>query len=201
MRAIDGDEVAELLVTGERGGVGGDALLRVAVAGSGDDVDEVVERARALRGIRVEQPTLVPRGVGEARGGGEALSERTGRDLDAVGVAVCGVARGLRAPGAQCLQVVELEAVPAQVELDLLRERAGPVGQHETVAANPVAVGRSRRMNFRTRRYAAGARLMAVPGCPFPTRSTASAARKRAVSVALLSMEFHCNAATRCTRP
>ena len=42
---VDHDEVAELLVTGERGCLARDALLQVAVAG--DDVDEVVERARA----------------------------------------------------------------------------------------------------------------------------------------------------------
>ena len=96
LRVVDHDEVAELLVAGERGGLAGHALLQVAVAG--DDVDEVVERARAGRGVRVEQAALEARRVGEADGGGEALAERAGGDLDAVGVAVLGVAGGLASP-------------------------------------------------------------------------------------------------------
>ncbi|MFC0682415.1 hypothetical protein ACFFGH_31685 [Lysobacter korlensis] len=51
-------------------------------------------------------------------------------------------------------------------------------------------------MTFWKSRYAAGARLIAVPGCPFPTFSTASAASILAVSTALLSTESHCRAAT-----
>ena len=99
---VDRDEVAELLVAGERGGLAGDALLQVAVAG--DHVDEVVERARAGLGIRVEQAALEAAGVGEADGGGDALAERAGGDLDAVGVAVLRVAGSQRAPGAQRLR-------------------------------------------------------------------------------------------------
>ena len=140
LRVVDRDEVAELLVAGERRGLAGDALLQVAVAG--DHVDEVVERARARGGVRVEQAALVARGVGEADRGGEALAERAGGDLDAVGVAVLGVAGGQRAPGAQRLEVLELEAVAAQVELDVLRERGVPGRQDEAVAAEPVRVGR-----------------------------------------------------------
>ncbi len=63
---VDDDEVAELLVSGERGRLAGHALLEVAVAR--DDVDEVVERAGARRGIRIEEAPLVASGVGEADG-------------------------------------------------------------------------------------------------------------------------------------
>jgi len=79
-------------------------------------------------------------GVRHAHGGGEALAERAGRDLDAVGVAVLGVAGRLRAPGAQRLEVVELEAVAAEVELDVLGQRAVPDREDEAVAADPLAV-------------------------------------------------------------
>ncbi len=53
----DHDEVAELLVARERGGLDGHALLQVAVGR--DHVDVVVERARARRGVGVEQAALV----------------------------------------------------------------------------------------------------------------------------------------------
>src|SRR5699024_4943704 len=39
--------------------------------------------------------------------------------------------------------------------------------------------------------YAAGARLMAVPGCPLPTFCTASAANTRTVSTARRSTSVH----------
>ncbi len=137
---VDGDQVAELLVAGEAGGLGADALLQVAVAG--DHVDEVVERAGARRGVRVEQAAFEALRVGEADGGGDALAERAGGDLDALGVAVLRVAGGERAPGAQRLEVVELEAVTAEVELDVLGQRAVAGRQDEAVASEPVLVVR-----------------------------------------------------------
>jgi hypothetical protein len=55
-------------------------------------------------------------------------------------VAVLGVAGGERAPGAERLEVVELEAVAAEVELDVLGERAVSDGQDEAVATDPLVV-------------------------------------------------------------
>jgi hypothetical protein len=52
------------------------------------------------------------------------------------------VARGLRAPGAQGLEVVELEAVAAEVELHVLGERAVTGRQDEAIAADPLVVAR-----------------------------------------------------------
>ena len=134
------DEVAELLVAGERRRLGGDALLQVAVRR--DDVDEVIERRFAGRGIRIEQTPLVAGGVGEADGGREALAERAGGDLDTVGVAELGVAGGQRPPGAQRLQVVELEPEAAEVQLHVLRQRRVAGREDEPVAAGPVHIGR-----------------------------------------------------------
>src|SRR3712207_1556630 len=48
-------------------------------------------------------------------------------------------------------------------------------------------------MTFWNSRYATGARLIAVPGCPFPTFCTASIARTRTVSTALRSRSVHSN--------
>jgi hypothetical protein len=51
-------------VSGERGGLAAHTLLQIAIAA--DRVDEVIERARAGRGIRVEQASLEACGVRKA---------------------------------------------------------------------------------------------------------------------------------------
>lgn len=106
VRVVERDEVAELLATRERTSLVRDAFLHVTVAG--DHVGVVVERRLAGRGLRVEQAALEALRVGEADGGGEALAERAGGDLDTVGVAVLRVTRRLGAPLAEVLEVVGL---------------------------------------------------------------------------------------------
>ena len=108
----------------------------------GEHPDVVVERAGARLGVGVEQAALAPLRHRHADGGGEAGAQRPGGDLDAVGVVDLGVAGGQRAPRAQRLEVVELEAVAGQVELDVLGEARVAAGQHEPVAPQPVRVGR-----------------------------------------------------------
>ena len=73
---VEQDQVAELLVAGERGRLAGHALLHAAVAG--DDVDVVVERRLAGRGVRVEQAALAAGGHRHADAVGHALA-RAGR--------------------------------------------------------------------------------------------------------------------------
>ncbi len=136
----DDDEVAELLVAGERGRLARHALLQVAVGR--DDVDVVVERRLARGGRRVQQTALAAGREGHADGGREALAERAGRDLDAPGVLVLGVAGGLGAPRAQGLDVRHLQAVPGEEELEVDRERRVARREHEPVAADPVVVRR-----------------------------------------------------------
>lgn len=110
----DHDEVAGSLVARERGGLGGHTLLQVAVGR--DDVHVVVERALAGRRRRVEQAALAAGRHGHADRGREALAEGARGDLDAVGVLVLGVARSLGAPGAQRLDVLDLQAVAGEEE-------------------------------------------------------------------------------------
>ena len=93
-------------------------------------------------GVGVEQTPLAAGGHGHPDRVRDALAERAGGDLDAVGVAVLRVSRGQRPPGAQRLQVIELEPESAEVELDVLGQARVPAGQHETVAAGPVRLGR-----------------------------------------------------------
>ncbi|CAM5581502.1 hypothetical protein SCYAM73S_04252 [Streptomyces cyaneofuscatus] len=137
---VEDDEVAELLASGQRTGLGRDAFHQVAVGG--DDVHVVVEGAGAGRRVGVEEAALAAGGHGHADGGGEPLAERPGGDLDAPGVAVLGVAGGAGAPGSQRLQVVQLHAVTAQVQLDVEGEAGVAAGEHEAVAAEPLVVGR-----------------------------------------------------------
>ena len=70
----------------------------------------------------------------------EPLAERAGGDLDAHGVPELGVPRCLGAPGAQRLDVGELQTEAAQVQLQVQREAAVPGRQHEPVPAEPVGV-------------------------------------------------------------
>ena len=58
------------------------------------------------------------------------------------GVVVLGVAGGPRLPGAQRLEVAELQAVAGQEELAVLGQRRVAVGQDEAVAADPLGIGR-----------------------------------------------------------
>ena len=127
-------------VPGDRRRLAGDALLQVAVRG--DDVDEVVERARARCRLGVEQSTLAARGHGEPDRRREALTERTGGDLDPGGVLVLGVPGRLGAPRAQRLEVRQLEAEAGEVQLDVLRQARVARGEDEPVAAQPVRVRR-----------------------------------------------------------
>ena len=129
------DEVAQLLGTCQGAGLGGDALLDVAVGG--DDVDEVVEGGVAVARVRVEECLLAAGCHRHAHGGRQALAERTGGDLHAVGVTDLRVAGGQGAPLAQLLDVLKLQAETAQVQLDVLGERRVTTGEDEAVATDP----------------------------------------------------------------
>jgi hypothetical protein len=89
---VDNNEVAEFLVAGQRGSLGRDAFLEVAVGR--DHPDGVVEGRLAGGSVGVEEAAHPALGVGEADRGGQALAQRTGGDFHAGGVLVLGVARG-----------------------------------------------------------------------------------------------------------
>ncbi len=137
---VQRDQVAQLLVAGQRGGLGGDALLQVAV---GDDrPDGVVERRGARSSPGVEEPALVARGHRHAHGVGDALAERAGGGLHAGRVPVLGVTRRTAARDPEGLQVVQLQAVARQVQLGVERQAGVPGGEDEAVASHPGRVGR-----------------------------------------------------------
>ena len=137
---VDDGQVAEPLHPGDGRGLGAHALLDVAVAAQ--RVDVVVERGRAVGRVGVEQAALAAGGHRHADRVADALAERAGGGLDAGGVAVLRVAGRLGAPGAQRLDVVELQAPAAEEQLEVERQGRVAAGQHEAVAARPVRVGR-----------------------------------------------------------
>ncbi len=137
---VDQDEVAELLVSGDRGRLAGHALLHVPVGR--DAVDEVVEGALPGRRVRVEQAALPAGGHRHADRVADSLTERAGRGLHPHRVPALGVARRQRAPRPQRLQVVQLQSVARQVELDVEGQAGVARREHEAVPADPVRVGR-----------------------------------------------------------
>ena len=100
---------------------------------------------------------------------------------------VFGVSGCPRIPGAQRFEVVELQPESTQVELDVQSQAGVTAGEHETIPPGPLWVGRVVPHHLWNNRYAAGARLIAVPGWPLPTFCTASAASTRMVSTARAS--------------
>ena len=141
-RTVDRDPVVvehdvqptEAEVAGERGGFVADALHEAAVAGNRPRV--VVDEAGT------EALAQHPLGDGHPHGVGEALAERSGGHLDARRVARLGMARGPRSERAERHEVVELEAVAAEVEHRVLEDRGVAVGEHEAVAVGPLRVSR-----------------------------------------------------------
>jgi hypothetical protein len=115
------------------------------------------------------------------------LPQRAGGGLDAGGVAELGVARRLAAPGAQRLDVLQLEAPAAEEELEVQGEAGVAAGEDERSRPGQCGSAGLCRITFWNSRYAAGARLIAVPGWPLPTFWTASIASTRTVSTALSS--------------
>ena len=140
--AVDGDvvvvvhhgQLAELQVAGERGGLIADTLHHVAVRG--EDPGPVIDQVAA------ELPRQEALGDGHADGVAEPLAQRAGGGLDADGVAVFGVPRGLRTPLAEVADVVEREVVARQVEQGVQQQRRVAAGEHEPVAIRPVGVSR-----------------------------------------------------------
>ena len=136
----DNNQVTEFLVTRKRARLGGHALLHVTLGG--DDVDVVVERGGTGGGLGVEHAAHTALRVSKTNSGGQALTERTGGDFNALSVLVLGVAGGEGAPGAQFLQVLHLEAVAAEEELSVQGQGGVSGGEDEAVAAFPTVIGR-----------------------------------------------------------
>ena len=127
---VDRDQPAEPEVTGERRRLVADALREAAVAR---------DHERVVVGELAAEP-LAQVGLGErdADRVGDALTERSGGDLDPGGVAVLGVARRTRSPLPELLEVAQLEAVAGEVEHRVEQRGHVTVREDEAVAVGPL---------------------------------------------------------------
>ena len=130
------DQVAQAQVSGQRCGLGRDAFHQIAVATNA--VDEVAAGATAAtkpgaRHARRQRHANTVR---------EALSQRSGRNLDTGRVTVFRVARRLGAELAEAGQVVEGEIVAVEVEQRVQQHRGVTVRQHETIPKRPLRIAR-----------------------------------------------------------
>ena len=140
----------------DRRRLGGDALHHVAVGR--EDVGAVVEDIEAGLVEVAGEPALGDR---EADRIAAARAQRTGRGLDAGGVAIFGVAGGLGGELAELLDVVEADRGVAGrlamlVDLDRAREMEQRIEQHRGVAARQdeaVAVGPQRRLGVEAQEF------------------------------------------------
>ena len=127
----------------------------------------------------------------------EALAERTGRDLDALGVAVLGVTGRARTPLAEVAEVVELEPEAGEVEHRVQQHRRVPGRQHEPVAVGPVGVGRVVLHDARPQHVGERRERHRRPGMPEFAFCTASIARPRITLIARCSSSSATSAPSR----
>ena len=114
-----------------RDGLLADAFHQAAVPG--DDIGVVIHDLAA--------PTRAQGflGDGKADGGGDALTQRSGRDLDPLGVAVFGVACGDRAQLAEVFHLLQRHVfVAGEVQQRIKQHGAVARRQDEAVAVEPV---------------------------------------------------------------
>ena len=125
------DQLCELQMSGEVDRLMADAFHQAAVAGEhiGEMIDELVAKARRREAL----------GDRHADRGREPLAERTGRRLDAGGVAIFGVARRRRTELAEIFELLAAHSrIAEQIEQRVKQHRPVAGREHETVAVRPV---------------------------------------------------------------
>ncbi len=141
-RAVDGDAVVvvkenqlvELEMTSQRDRLMADAFHQVAVGAQhiGVVVDHFTAELRGQQAFRQRK----------ADRGGDALAERAGGGLDAVGDEVLGMARRLGVELPEILELIERHLLVAgQVQQRVEQHRAVAGGEDEAVAVRPVRIG------------------------------------------------------------
>jgi hypothetical protein len=130
------DELAELLVSGERGGLVRDPFHQVAVACDepGMMVDDRVS-------IAIERRGEMALGERHADRVGQSLAERARCGLHARGVSHFRMAGRLASPLTELLDVVERQIVPAQEERRVEQHRRVAAGEYDPIAIGPMRIG------------------------------------------------------------
>jgi len=131
------DQLAQLEMTGQRGGFRRDAFHQVAVAGDaeGGMVDQVETGAVVARG-------QVRFGNRFADRIGKSLSQRAGAHLDPRGQPVLGMTGRDAAPLPKLLDLFQRQIVARQVQQTIQQHRAVSGREHEAVAIEPLRMGR-----------------------------------------------------------
>mmetsp|Transcript_10183 Transcript_10183/g.28581 ORF Transcript_10183/g.28581 Transcript_10183/m.28581 type:complete len:741 (+) Transcript_10183:131-2353(+) len=136
---VEDDEVVELLVGGEGGGLGGDTLLEAAITGEG--VDVVVEDLVVV-GVVDSLSHLL--GGGDTDGVGDALSEGTGGGLNAggvvLGVGELGVAGSHGVVLTEVLELIDGEVEAGKVEPGVKEHGSVAGGKDEAITVDPGGV-------------------------------------------------------------
>ena len=133
---VEHDEIVEFEVTGEAGGLGSVAFHHAAVAADHEDA-----ALRDVRLVKADSGRKLLGGDRHADRGTETAAQRTGRDVDALGVAEFRMARSQAAPLTEVLQFVHGEAVVEEMQEGIDQHGAVSGGQHETVASDPGRIG------------------------------------------------------------
>ncbi len=134
---IEIDELAQLEVAGQTGGLAGNALHQIPVPTDG--VDVMVHHVEAGAVVALGQPAL---GHSHAHARGKTLAQRTGRGLDARSVAIFRMARCLAPPLAEVFQLFQRQVVAGEVEQAVEQHGAMPGAEDEAVPVAPLGVGR-----------------------------------------------------------
>ena len=129
------NQFAEAERAGERAGLVRDAFHQAAVAEEYISIviDDVMAVAVELTGQRLL-------GDRHAHGIGDALAQRTGGGLNARGIAVLRMTRGLGMQLAEVLELLHRQVVAGEMQERIDEHRAVAVRQHETVAIHPLRV-------------------------------------------------------------
>ena len=141
--ALDGDliviveqgELVQVQGPGQRGGLGGDALHHAAVAADG--IGAVIHDGEAGAVEMLSQEGLRD---GKADRVGHALPQRSGGDFNAAGLAVLGMAGGPGTELAELLEVLDGQAVTAQVKQDIQQGAGVSAGEDEAVPVLPAGI-------------------------------------------------------------
>ena len=181
---VEARQPAEAEVPGDRRRLPRDALLQVAVGA--DAVRAVVDDLVPGAVVASGQHALGQRHADRVP---EALPERPGGRLDARRVVHLRVARRLRPPLPERLQIVDRQVVAGQVQRGVLEDAGVARRQHEPVAVRPVRVARVVPHILVVEQVRDGREGHGVPGCPEFAFCTASMASVRMVVIDSSSTE------------
>ena len=136
---IKDDELAQTPVAGQRSGFRADAFHQAAIAAN---------RIRIMIDDLVSRLVVASRQMGfghrKTDGIGNALSERTGRRIDARGDVVFGMARRNAAELAELPDIIQTDRIAVQVKQGIEQRGGVAVREHKAIPVRPADVVRAK---------------------------------------------------------